>query len=88
MLVLVYAWLGRRAEASEVLEELMNLSKRRYVDGYHLAIVHLGLGDHQKAIDRLEKAFAAGSSSVTFLKAIQLWTRCATTPASRTSSAA
>ena len=65
--------MGRRGEALKVLEELTNLSERGYVDGYHLATAHLGLGDHEKAIDWLEYAFDEGSISVAFLGVDPVW---------------
>jgi TolB-like protein/Tfp pilus assembly protein PilF len=49
--------LGRRDEASEVLEQLQARSEQRYVDPYNLAIVFLGLGDREQALNALEKSY-------------------------------
>jgi serine/threonine protein kinase/tetratricopeptide (TPR) repeat protein len=52
-----YGVSGRRAEAQKVLAELSNLSKRRYVDPFNIALVHVGLGDKARALELLEKAY-------------------------------
>lgn len=49
--------LGQRDEATKVLEQLQARSEQRYVDPYYLAIVHLGLGDREQALDALEKSY-------------------------------
>jgi serine/threonine protein kinase/tetratricopeptide (TPR) repeat protein len=54
-----YGLAGRRAEAQKVLDELNELSKRRYVLPYFIATVHTGLGDKDQAFEWLEKAYAA-----------------------------
>jgi hypothetical protein len=47
---------GRTDAAHAVLEELEQLSLRRYVSPARLAQVHVGLGEHSYALDRLEEA--------------------------------
>jgi serine/threonine-protein kinase len=51
-----YGAAGRRAEALKVLEELRERSSREYVAPFHVAFVHMGLGDHDSAIAALELA--------------------------------
>jgi serine/threonine-protein kinase len=51
-----YARAGRLDDARDVLERLEELSRRRYVSPYHMAYVHTGLGDHERALDWLERA--------------------------------
>jgi TolB-like protein/Flp pilus assembly protein TadD/predicted Ser/Thr protein kinase len=53
----VYALSGRRAEALKKLDELMRLSKQKYVPPYWVAVIHIGLGDKDKAFQWLEKAY-------------------------------
>jgi serine/threonine protein kinase/Flp pilus assembly protein TadD len=48
--------LGRSADARAALAELRERAARRYVSPYHVAFVHVGLGDHDEAIDILERA--------------------------------
>jgi TolB-like protein len=50
-----HAALGRTAEAQRSLEELTALAKRSYVRPQSFAAVYAGLGDKEKAIERLEK---------------------------------
>jgi len=47
---------GRTDAAHTVLEELEQLALRRYVSPARLAQVHVGLGEHGQALDRLEEA--------------------------------
>ena len=51
------AVLGDRANAEQILRELTDLSKQRYVSPSNIATVYLGLGEKEKALDWLEKAF-------------------------------
>jgi serine/threonine-protein kinase len=51
-----HGFLGRTAEAQAALAELRDRATRRYVSPYHVAFVHVGLGEHDQAIDILERA--------------------------------
>jgi len=51
-----YGISGRREEALKVLNELQDLSRKRYVSPYYIALVYVGLGDKQQAITLLQKA--------------------------------
>jgi TolB-like protein/Flp pilus assembly protein TadD/predicted Ser/Thr protein kinase len=53
----VYARAGRTTEARRLLEELNELSKRRYVSGLDLASIYTGLGEKENAFASLEKAY-------------------------------
>jgi TolB-like protein/Tfp pilus assembly protein PilF len=55
-----------RAESSIV--ELMEKAKSRYVSPFYVAIIYAGLGDNQKAMDWLEKAYRYRSNGLVFLK--------------------
>jgi tetratricopeptide (TPR) repeat protein len=48
---------GRRDEALAVLTRLNVLSSQSYVSPYDIAMVHVGLGEHDEAFTWLEKAF-------------------------------
>ena len=50
----VYAVAGNRQAAHELLKEI---SSRSYVPKCHVALVHVALGEHEQALDWLEKAF-------------------------------
>jgi TolB-like protein/Flp pilus assembly protein TadD len=52
-----YAANGDRAKAEQILQDLEELSKQRYVSPANRAAVYLGLGEKEKALDWLEKAY-------------------------------
>ncbi len=64
----VYASLGRRSDAQKILQSIAGQSSRAYISPYQVAIVHAGLGEKEKAIDDLEKAYAERSLSASFLR--------------------
>ena len=48
---------GDRAKAEQILHHLDELAKQRYVSPANRAAVYLGLGDNEKALDWLERAY-------------------------------
>jgi hypothetical protein len=48
-------------------EELKKMSKGGQVLPFNLALVNLGLGDHARALDNLERALAADSQMMPWL---------------------
>ena len=50
-----YALFGRRGEAQRLLTELQVRSRHAYVCSYDIAIIYLGLGDNEHALEWLEK---------------------------------
>jgi serine/threonine-protein kinase len=48
---------GRREEAGHKLRELQDLSSRRYVSSYDLAVICAGMGDREAALDLLERGY-------------------------------
>jgi TolB-like protein/tetratricopeptide (TPR) repeat protein len=48
---------GRSAEARKGLEKLKDLSPQPHGSSWHLAMVHLALGERDRALDLLEQAF-------------------------------
>ena len=63
-----YARSGDRARAMALLEDLRRISPGGEVAPFNLALVHLGLGDSRRAIDEFERAYAASSQSLVWLK--------------------
>ena len=47
---------GERREAAALVEQLDKASEESYVPGYHLALAHTGLGNHDRAFALLERA--------------------------------
>jgi tetratricopeptide (TPR) repeat protein len=64
----VYARSGNKAEAEKLLADLVLESKKQYVSPYYFAVVYVGLGEREKAMDWLEKAYADRSNGLVFLK--------------------
>ena len=52
---------GNRAGGEEVLQEMLELTRRRYVPPENIAIVYEGLGERDRAIQWFEKAYAERS---------------------------
>jgi adenylate cyclase len=53
----IYALAGRRAEAEQVLDELESLSTETYVPPYGRAAIYAGLGNTDKAMEWLGRAY-------------------------------
>jgi TolB-like protein/Flp pilus assembly protein TadD len=69
------AWLGRtygvagkRDEALKILDQLTETSKRRYVSPHAIARVYLGLGDMDKVIEWLNRAYEDRSGWMAYMK--------------------
>jgi TolB-like protein/DNA-binding winged helix-turn-helix (wHTH) protein/Tfp pilus assembly protein PilF len=63
-----YAVSGQRDEARKALEKLEELAKRRYVSNYGRALICAGLGENDRALGWLERAFQEHSSWMVKLK--------------------
>ncbi len=64
---------GDRAKAEQVLRELEELAKQRYVSPANRATVYLGLGENEKALDWLEKAYEDRDPIFWWIKGDQLY---------------
>ena len=67
MLGQAYARNGQKDEAQKVLARINEQAKSRYVAPYAAALVYLGLGQKERAIDELERAFQAGETNYLFV---------------------
>ncbi len=63
-----YASAGRKAEAKEILDRLMERHGKQYVPSYWIALIHMGLGDKGQAFSWLERAFQERSSWLVWAK--------------------
>lgn len=63
-----YGLAGRKDEAQLIVDELLALEAAGAAGPYHIAYVHVGLGNNDQAIDWLEKAFEARTSQMLYLK--------------------
>jgi serine/threonine protein kinase/Tfp pilus assembly protein PilF len=59
-----YAETGRTDKARELLRQLEEQGRHSYVSPYHLAFVYTGLGEHERALDLLEQAYAERSGAI------------------------
>ena len=64
---------GRGAPAREALAELQELSGKRFVTSYGVALVHASLGDNDAAFAALEKAFEERSNWLVWLRLDPRW---------------
>jgi serine/threonine protein kinase/Tfp pilus assembly protein PilF len=63
-----YGIAGNFDQAREVLRQLGELSEQRYVSPYHIAYVYTGLGEPDRAMDYLERAYEERAGSVYGIK--------------------
>jgi eukaryotic-like serine/threonine-protein kinase len=63
-----YALSGNREKALQVLADLRELAKHRYVSPFGSAIIYAGLGDKEHALEWLDRAFEDRSWAMIFLK--------------------
>jgi len=64
---LAYGWAGKRSDAFKILERMDELARDRYVGPLYRGLVLIGLGDKDKALENLEKAFLGKESAMAFL---------------------
>ena len=57
MLGHVHAHAGHTDRARQILAEMEALRQDKYVSAFDTAMVHLGLGEHERALDHLERAY-------------------------------
>jgi len=62
-----YATSGKRDEAEKVLAELTELSKRQYVQPSYMSLLYSGLGDKERALEWLEKAYVNRDDRLIFV---------------------
>jgi TolB-like protein/DNA-binding winged helix-turn-helix (wHTH) protein/Tfp pilus assembly protein PilF len=63
-----YARSGSKQEAEKLLTQLSAAAGTQYVSPYYFALAYVGLGENDKAMDSLERAFADRSNGLVFLK--------------------
>jgi adenylate cyclase len=62
-----YAVSGDRPNAEQLLRELEEMAKRQYVNSTAFAMIYLGLGEKQKALDWLDKSYQDQESACWYL---------------------
>ena len=68
VLGLAYGAAGRKREANQILNELLQLQKQRYVSPMAFVYVYVGLGNKDQSFAWLEKAYQERSNHMAFFK--------------------
>ena len=68
-----YAISGDQAKAEQALRGLDDLAKQQYVSPTAFATIYLGLGEKEKCLDWLEKAYEQQDSACWYLKIDQIY---------------
>jgi tetratricopeptide (TPR) repeat protein len=63
-----YARAGQRDEAQKILVRLSEEARSRYVQAYSFALMYLALGDKERAIDEMERAYRERDANVAQIK--------------------
>ena len=73
-----YARSGNRNDAEKILARLTEEAKTRYVSAYNMALMFLGLGEKEKALDALERAYNEGAGTIFIvIQSTRCWMNCA-----------
>ena len=67
---LTYALAERNDEAVNVINRLLEMKNQRFISAFSIARVYIGLGDEERTLKWLEKAFQEQSGELVFLDAI------------------
>ena len=63
-----YAVAGKRDEARKMLKHILAASKKQFVSPVKIALVYVGLQEHDTAFEWLEKAFQSRDARCVYLK--------------------
>ncbi len=63
-----YCLAGKHAKAQKIIDELVALAKTSYVSAWAVAIIYIGMGDKNHAMEWLEKAYQDRNASLVWLK--------------------
>jgi TolB-like protein/Tfp pilus assembly protein PilF/predicted Ser/Thr protein kinase len=69
----VQARLGQEEEARRILQQLSEASKQRYTPALAFAVVHLGLGEHDRVLSWLDKAYQERFNRLAYLRREAIW---------------
>ena len=58
------AVVGRTEDARAILDRLTEMAAEQYVSPYHLAYVYTGLGEHDRAVESLERAYRVSAGGL------------------------
>jgi len=75
-----YAISGNRPKAEQILRQLEEMAKHQYVSSTAFAMIYLGLGEKEKALDWLEKSYEDQESACWYLKVDPIYDRVRNEP--------
>ena len=64
----IYGIAGNRDKALEILNQYLELSKKEFVSPIHIAIIYIGLGEKDNALEWLEKTYEQNEAGLQFIK--------------------
>ena len=67
------ARLGQREEARQILRQLADAAKEQYTPSMAFAVVHVGLGENDQALNWLEKAYEERFNRLAYLRLEPVW---------------
>jgi eukaryotic-like serine/threonine-protein kinase len=63
-----YGAAGKRQEALDILRDLQDRRRREYISPYFTALIYVGLGEKERALEWLQKAYEDRSALMTWLR--------------------
>ena len=75
----LYGVMGRKQQANEILAELRTRARKENISGYQIALVHIGLGETEEAMERCSRPTGSAHALELHLRWIHDWTRYETT---------
>ena len=68
-----YGMSGEVEKAKKILFELIERKKEKYVPSYFIAVIFTGLGENDKAVEWLMKAYDEHDSQLVYLNFFRVW---------------
>ncbi len=79
-----YGKAGRKKEALQILNDLTELARHKYVAPHFFAGIHIGLGEDDRAIESLEKSWRSTPTGLSIFIWIRAWMLCGAILVSKT----
>ncbi len=64
----VFAKMGRRDEALDIVRQLLEMRERKYISPYGIASIHACLGEFDESLTWLERSYAEHDQTLVWLK--------------------
>jgi hypothetical protein len=63
-----YGLAGKPGKAQKIVDELLTRAKTEYVSAWAIAVIYIGMGETDRAMEWLEKAYQDRNASLVWLK--------------------